>query len=79
LSRRQAQRRRNDSTLQRFNDSTFQPITSAKRFFAIRSMSAIGIICHWSLAPPAATRFQSTTIVAAIVLRRCQARHCAST
>ena len=35
-------------------------------------MSAIGIICHWSLAPPAATRFRSTTIVAAIVLRRCR-------
>jgi len=31
-------------------------------------MSAIGIICHWSLAPPAATRFQSSIIIAVIVL-----------
>ena len=37
-------------------------------FLAIRSMSAIGIICHWSLAPPAATRFPSSIIIAVIVL-----------
>jgi hypothetical protein len=76
-----SRRRLNEGgTIQRFNDSTFQRITSAKRFFAIRSMSAIGIICHWSLAPPAATRFRSSTIVAVIVLRRCrQALQCAST
>ena len=41
-------------------------------FFAIRSMSAIGIICHWSLAPPAATRFRSSIIIAVIVLRACR-------
>ena len=37
-------------------------------FLAIRSMSAIGIICHWSLAPPAATRFPPSIIIAVIVL-----------
>jgi hypothetical protein len=37
-------------------------------FLAIRSMSAIGIICHWNLAPPAATRFPSSIIIAVIVL-----------
>jgi hypothetical protein len=37
-------------------------------FLAIKSMSAIGIICHWSLAPPAATRFPSSIIIAVIVL-----------
>jgi hypothetical protein len=42
---------RHDSTIQRFNDSS-PPV-----FLAIRSMSAIGVICHSSLAPPAATRF----------------------
>jgi hypothetical protein len=31
-------------------------------------MSAIGIICHWTLAPPAATRFPSSIIIAVIVL-----------
>ena len=31
-------------------------------------MSAIGIICHWSLAPPAATHFPSPIIIAVIVL-----------
>jgi len=33
------------------------PFSSFGVFLAIRSMSAIGITCHWSLAPPAATRF----------------------
>ena len=37
-------------------------------FLAIRSMSAIGIICHWSLAPPAATRSPWWIIIAGIVL-----------
>jgi len=31
-------------------------------------MSAIGIICHWNLAPPAATRFPWSIIIAVIVL-----------
>jgi hypothetical protein len=31
-------------------------------------MSAIGIICHWNLAPPAATRFPPSIIIAVIVL-----------
>jgi len=31
-------------------------------------MSAIGLLCHWSLAPPAATRFPSSIIIAVIVL-----------
>jgi len=31
-------------------------------------MSAIGIICHWSLAQLAATRFPSSIIIAVIVL-----------
>jgi len=31
-------------------------------------MSAIGIVCHLSLAPPAATRFLSSIIIAVIVL-----------
>ena len=31
-------------------------------------MSAIGIICHWTLAPPAATRFPLRVIIADIVL-----------
>jgi len=31
-------------------------------------MSAIGIVCHWSLAPPAATRFPSSIIIVVIVL-----------
>src|SRR4029077_11826963 len=65
------------STLQRFNALTIQPfnVREAKTrshfppvFLAIRSMSAIGIICHWSLAPPAATRFPSPIITAVIVL-----------
>ena len=50
----------------RCNDSTLQfchPV-----FLAIRSMSAIGLLCHWSLAPPAATRFPSSIIIAVIVL-----------
>ena len=37
-------------------------------FLAIRSMSAIGIICPSSLAPPAATRFPPSIIIAVIVL-----------
>ncbi len=37
-------------------------------FLAIRWMSAIGILCHWSLAPSAATRFPSSIIIVAIVL-----------
>ena len=44
------------------------PFSSPRVFLAIRSMSAIGIICHWSLAPPAATRFPSSIIIAVIVL-----------
>jgi hypothetical protein len=55
-------------TIQRFNDSTFQRFTSAKLFLAIGSMSAIGTVCHWNLAPPAATRFQPSIIIAVIVL-----------
>jgi len=31
-------------------------------------MSAIGIVCHLSLAPSAATRFPSSIIIAVIVL-----------
>jgi len=31
-------------------------------------MSAIGVLCHWSLAPPAVTRFPSSIIIAVIVL-----------
>ena len=53
-------------SIQRFNDSTlqfFHPV-----FLAIRSMSAIGIICHWNLVPAAATRFRSSIIIAVIVL-----------
>ena len=30
-------------------------------------MSAIGIVCHWNLVPPAATRFPSPIIIAVIV------------
>ncbi len=44
------------------------PVSSLGVFLAIRSMSAIGIICHWNLAPPAATRFPSSIIIAVIVL-----------
>ena len=44
------------------------PFSSPRVFLAIRSMSAIGIICHWSLAPSAATRFPSSIIIAVIVL-----------
>jgi hypothetical protein len=44
------------------------PFSSSAVFLAIKSMSAIGIICHWSLAPPAATRFPSSIIIAVIVL-----------
>ena len=44
---------------ERFNDSTFQRITSAKPFLAIRSMSVIGVVCHWNLAPPAATELST--------------------
>jgi hypothetical protein len=52
----------------RFNALTIQPFNVREAmarlhfspvFLAIRSMSAIGITCHWSLAPLAATRFQS--------------------
>ena len=46
------------------------PFSSARVFLAIRSMSAIGIICHWSLVPSAATRFPSSIIIAVIVLPR---------
>jgi hypothetical protein len=35
---------------------------------AIRSISAISVICLWNLAPPAVTRFQSSIIIAAIAL-----------
>jgi hypothetical protein len=49
--------------------------SSARVFLAIRSMSAIGMMCHSSLAPPAATRFPSSIIIAAIVgLHRWQFR-----
>jgi len=44
------------------------PFSSPRVFLAIRSMSAIGIICHWSLAPSAVTRFPSWIIIAVIVL-----------
>ena len=65
--------RENDKTvigvpIQRFNIREamtrphFPPV-----FLAIRSMSAIGIKCHWSLVPPAATRFPSSIIIAVIV------------
>ena len=65
--------------LQRFTASTIQPfdVCEAKTrtpfpcpwvFLAIRSMSAIGIICHWNLVPAAATRFPSSIIIAAIAL-----------
>ena len=55
--------------LQRFNVLTFQRLNSSLGvFLAIRSMSAIGITCPWSLAPPAATRFPSSIIIAVIVL-----------
>jgi hypothetical protein len=66
-----------DVTIQRFNALTIQPFNVREAmmrphfppvFLAIRSMSAIGIICHWSLAPPAATRFPSSIIIAVIVL-----------
>ncbi len=53
-------------TFQPFNDSTPQFFPWV--FLAIRSMSAIGFICHLSLAPPAATRFPSSIIIAVIVL-----------
>ena len=54
------------SVMMKVNDAT--PFSSSPVFLAIRSMSAIGIICHWSLAPPAATRFPSSIIIAVIVL-----------
>ena len=65
--------------LLRFNALTIQPfdVREAKTrtpfsfpwvFLAIRSMSAIGIICHWNLVSAAATRFQSSIIIAVIVL-----------
>ena len=44
------------------------PFSSPRVFLAIRSMSAIGIVCHWSLVPPAATRFPSSIIIVVIVL-----------
>jgi hypothetical protein len=44
------------------------PFSFPRVFLAIRSMSAIGIICHLSLAPPAATRFPWSIIIAVIVL-----------
>ena len=44
------------------------PFASARVFLAIRSMSAIGIVCHWSLALSAATRFPSSIIIAVIVV-----------
>jgi hypothetical protein len=59
-------------SLQRFNiltPSTIQRLNSSLGvFLAIRSMSAIGITCPSSLAPPAATRFPSSIIIAVIVL-----------
>src|SRR6516164_6183882 len=42
--------------------------SSPRVFLAISSMSAIGTVCHWSLAPSAATRFPSSIITAVIVL-----------
>src|SRR5437763_16390735 len=56
-----------DVTIQRFNDSTLQfyhPV-----FLAISSMSAIGVLCHWSLAPPAATPCPSSIIISVVVLQ----------
>jgi hypothetical protein len=50
-----------------FNDSTFND-SSPPVFLAIRSMSAIGSVCHLSLAPSAATRFPPSIIIAVIVL-----------
>ena len=43
-------------------------ISFPRVFLAIRSMSAIGMICHSNLAPPVATRFPSSIIIAVIVL-----------
>ena len=45
-----------------------EPIFFPRVFLANTSMSAIGILCHWNLAPPAATRFPSSIIIAVIVL-----------
>jgi hypothetical protein len=44
------------------------PTPFSQVFLAISPMSAIGIMCHWSLAPPAVTRFPSWIIIAVIVL-----------
>ena len=52
-------------SIQPFNASTNHV---REAFLAIRSMSAIGIVCHWNLVPPAATRFQSSIIIAVTVL-----------
>src|SRR6266446_9933090 len=54
---------RNSGNVKGEDATHFPPV-----FLAIRSMSAIGIICHWSLAPPAATHFPSSIIIAVTVL-----------
>jgi len=48
--------------------TSFPSFSSTAICLAIRSMSAISVICLWNPVPPAVTRFQSSIIIAAIVL-----------
>jgi hypothetical protein len=61
-------RSRRVSQYQTFGFDPDPPFSSPRVFLAIRSMSAIGVVCHWSLARPAATRFPSSINIAVIVL-----------